>query len=410
MSKTVIVIGAGASGLICAGEAAKRGHNVLLFDKNSKVGRKIMITGKGRCNLTNNCAELSDLMDNIPGNGRFLYSSLSQFMPQDIMAFFENLGVKLKTERGNRVFPESDRAVDVVDALKRFIDSAGVKFINETVKSLIIRDGSVCGVITDDGREWNADAVVIATGGMSYPLTGSTGDGYRMAREAGHTVTKLSPSLSGLICSDGWVSKSAGLTLKNTGLKVVDNEKNKTIYEDFGEVLITHKGVSGPVILSASAHMSDMKDGKYSLLLDLKPALSEEKLDQRLLRDINENGQREIKTVLGGLLPSSMVPVMLSKCSLKGNEKCGEITREIRAKIKSELKGLKLSVRDFCPIEEAIITRGGVSVKEINPKTLESKLVKNLYFTGEIIDVDAYTGGFNLTIAFATGKLAGNSI
>ncbi len=410
MAKKVIVIGAGASGLMAAGRAAERGYEVLLFDKNAKVGRKLMITGKGRCNLTNYCTDMSELMDNIPQNNRFLYSAFSNFMPSDIMAFYENLGVKLKVERGNRVFPVSDKASDIVDALKKYIDLNRVKFIKSDVKKILTKDQKATGIITKDGEKYLADAVVLASGGLSYPLTGSNGDGYEMAKKLGHHITDLRPSLIGLICTDGWLGDAAGLSLRNISIKITDREKNKKVYEDFGELLITHKGVSGPVILSASAHLKDMKTDKYEISIDLKPALSESKLDDRLLREINKNGQKEIKTVIASLVPSSLINVILKKCGLSGKEKCAVISKEIRKKIALNLKDFRLDVKDFCPIEEAVITRGGIDIKEINPKTMESKIVKDLYFTGEIIDVDGYTGGFNLTIAFATGNLAGISI
>lgn len=410
MSKKVIVIGAGASGLMCAGTCAERGHTVTLFEKNGKVGRKLMITGKGRCNVTNFCADKEELLENIPINGKFLYSAFGKMPPCDIMDFFENLGVPLKTERGNRVFPVSDRAADIVDALKRYADNNGVNIINLPVKDIITENGKAIGVKAENGTSFYGDAVVVATGGLSYPLTGSTGDGYKFAKETGHTVTPLRPSLVGLKCVEGWCERAAGLSLKNVALEIEDTVKSKTIYSDFGEMLITHVGVSGPIILSGSAHLRNMASGRYVLHIDLKPALSEEKLESRLIRELTENGSKTVKSAVLTLVPSSLSGVILKKSGLAGTEKCGNITKESRKRLLTTLKDLTLTVKDFCPIDEAIVTSGGVSVKDIDPKTMMSKKIQNLYFIGEVIDVDGYTGGFNLTIAFATGRLAGSSI
>lgn len=410
MSKKVIVIGAGASGLMCAGKCAESGNSVTLFEKNSRVGRKLMITGKGRCNVTNLCTTVSELLENIPENGKFLYSAFSKMMPYDIMAFFENMGVPIKVERGNRVFPASDKAVDIVDALKKHVDKTGVNIINSRVVSIITENGQAVGVTDENNNSFYADAVVIATGGLSYPLTGSTGDGYKFAEKTGHAVTTLRPSLVGLKCLEGWCEKAAGLSLKNTALEIEDTFKSKIIYSDFGEMLITHTGVSGPMILSGSAHLRNMESGRYVLHIDLKPALSEEKLEARLIRELSENGSKEVKSAVLTLVPSSLAGVILKKSGLAGTEKCGNITKESRQKLLHTLKDLTLTVKDFCPMDEAIVTSGGVSVKDIDPKTMMSKKVKNLYFIGEVIDVDGYTGGFNLTIAFSTGYLAGLSI
>lgn len=410
MSKKVIVIGAGASGLMCAGKCAENGNSVTLFEKNSRVGRKLMITGKGRCNVTNFCTTVSELLENIPENGKFLYSALGKCMPYDIMAFFENMGVPVKVERGNRVFPLSDKAVDIVDALKKYVDKNGVNIINSGVTDIITENGQAVGVTTENGHSYYADAVVVATGGLSYPLTGSTGDGYKFAEKTGHNVTSLRPSLVGLKCFEGWCEKSAGLSLKNVALKIEDTVKSKIIYTDFGEMLITHIGVSGPMILSGSAHLRNMESGRYILHIDLKPALSEEKLEARLIRELTENGPKSVKSAVLTLVPSSLAGVILKKSGLAGTEKCGNITKEARQHLLHTLKDLTLTVADFCPMDEAIVTSGGVSVKDIDPKTMMSKKVQNLYFIGEVIDVDAYTGGFNLTIAFSTGYLAGISI
>lgn len=410
MSKKVIVIGAGASGLMCAGKCAENGNSVTLFEKNSRVGRKLMITGKGRCNVTNLCTSVDELLENIPENGKFLYSAFDKMMPYDIMAFFENMGVPIKVERGNRVFPASDKAVDIVDALKKYVDKTGVNIINSGVTDIITENGQAIGVTAENGNSYYADAVVVATGGLSYPLTGSTGDGYKFAEKTGHNVTKLRPSLVGLKCLEGWCEKAAGLSLKNTALKIEDTFKSKIIYSDFGEMLITHTGVSGPMILSGSAHLRNMESGRYVLHIDLKPALSEEKLEARLIRELSENGSKAVKSAVLTLVPSSLAGVILKKSGLAGTEKCGNITKESRQKLLHTLKDLILTVTDFCPMDEAIVTSGGVSVKDIDPKTMMSKKVKNLYFIGEVIDVDGYTGGFNLTIAFSTGYLAGLSI
>ena len=410
MSKKVIVIGAGASGLMCAGKCAENGHTVTLFEKNSRVGRKLMITGKGRCNVTNLCTSVDELLENIPENGKFLYSAFSKMMPYDIMAFFEDMGVPVKVERGNRVFPESDKAVDIVDALKKYVDKNGVNIINLKVESIITENGQAVGVTTENGNSYYADAVVVATGGLSYPLTGSTGDGYKFAEKTGHNITKLSPSLVGLKCLEGWCEGAAGLSLKNVSLEIEDTFKSKIIYSDFGEMLITHVGVSGPMILSGSAHLRNMESGRYTLHIDLKPALSEEKLELRLIRELTDNGSKTVKSAVLTLVPSSLAGVILKKSGLAGSEKCGNITKEARQKLLHTLKDLTLTVTDFCSMDEAIVTSGGVSVKDIDPKTMMSKKIQNLYFVGEVIDVDGYTGGFNLTIAFSTGYLAGLSI
>ena len=409
MSKKIIVVGAGAAGLMASGVAGEAGCEVLIIERNDRAARKVMITGKGRCNVTNNCTMINELIAAVPTNGRFLYGAFSKFMPIDTMEFFEDMGVPLKVERGNRVFPESDRAVDIVDALNAFSQDSGAKRIKGRVTQLIISDGAVSGVRLEDGSEYTADAVIVATGGASYPLTGSTGDGYALAAQAGHTVTELKPSLVPLVCHEGFCTDLQGLSLRNIEITVLDSESYKEVYKDFGEMLFTHFGVSGPVILSASAHMKDMKPRKYEIHIDLKPGLSYEQLDKRIQRDFLENANKNFINALDALLPKKIVPVIVRLSGIRPSTKVNQVTREQRSYLVNILKGLKVTVNGFRPIEEAIVTSGGVSTKEIDPRTMESKLCKGLYFAGEVIDVDAYTGGYNLQIAFSTGRLAGES-
>ncbi len=410
MAEKVIVIGAGAAGLMASGVAAENGKEVILIEKNDKPARKVMITGKGRCNVTNNCNLINDLISNVPTNGRFLYSAFSRFMPSDTIDFFEDMGVSLKVERGDRVFPESDKAADIVDALNKFSQDADAKRIKGTVTELIIEDNAVKGVVLADGERLLCDKVIVATGGASYPLTGSTGDGYRFAEQAGHTVTEIKPSLVPLVCHEGFCTDLQGLSLRNVEISVFDTESYKEIYRDFGEMLFTHFGVSGPLILSASSHMKDMKERKYEIHIDLKPALTYEQLDKRIQRDFLENSNKNFINALDALLPKKLVPVIVRLSGIKPSTKVNQVTKEMRAKLVNILKDMRVTVLKFRPIEEAIITSGGVSTKEIDPKTMESKLCRGLYFAGEVIDVDAYTGGFNLQIAFSTGRLAGESV
>lgn len=408
MNNSVLVVGAGAAGLMAAGSAAEAGARTVILERNDRPGRKVMITGKGRCNVTNNCASLQTLISNVPRNGRFLYGAFSRFMPADVMDFFEGRGVELKTERGNRVFPVSDKSSDIVDALAEFGYHKS-KVIKGRAVKLITENGYAAGIETENGETVYADKIIIATGGLSYPATGSTGDGYELAKQAGHTVTEIKPSLVPLEIHEGFCSELMGLSLRNTAIKVFDTEKNKEIYSDFGEMLFTHFGVSGPMILSASAHMRDMKKGRYKIFIDLKPALSIEQLDARILRDFSENTNKNFINALDGLLPKKLVPVVVKLSRIPMSEKVNQITREQRRALAELLKNLAVTVTDFRPVDEAIITSGGIDVSEINPKTMESKLVKGLYFAGEVIDADAYTGGFNLQIAFSTGRLAGLS-
>ncbi|WP_412370872.1 NAD(P)/FAD-dependent oxidoreductase, partial [Faecalispora sporosphaeroides] len=387
----LIVVGGGAAGMMAAGTAGELGLNVILIEKNARPGRKLGITGKGRCNLTNNCS-VQDVIAAVPTNPRFLYGAVSRFAPQDTMAFFEGLGVPLKTERGRRVFPQSDRAGDIIDALTRFLREHHVKILQGEARKLLIEEGGVRGVVLRDGTELLAPKVIVACGGASYPGTGSTGDGYRLARQAGHSVLPLRPSLVPLVEQGGDCARMQGLALKNAAVRVY--ERQKLIYEDFGELLFTHFGVSGPVVLSASSHMRRMEPGVYRLEIDLKPALPPEKLDARLQRDLEENSNKDFINSLGALLPRKMIPILVERSGIPPETKCNAITREQRRDFAALLKGFSVNIQGFRPIEEAIVTSGGVNVREINPKTMESKLVHGLYFAGEVLDVDAYTGGF----------------
>lgn len=391
--------------MMAAITAAENGAKVLLIEKNDRMGKKLAITGKGRCNVTNNC-DLNTLMENIPNNGRFLYSALSQYLPSDTMEFFESMGVALKTERGQRVFPVSDKAADIVKALTTRLAQLNVETARENVRSLIIENG-VCRGVNTHNRQFSAGAVILAAGGKSYPKTGSDGYGYRLAEQAGHTIITPRPSLSAFVTEEKWVRKAAGLTLKNAAVKLLDN--GKTIYEDFGELMFTADGVGGATVLSASAHIPEMSENRYKITIDLKPALTEKQLDARILRDFAELRGGTFGQSLRKLLPKELFEPVSEITGIPPEKKIGEINKLERKKLVNTLKFLTLKIKSFRPIDEAIITRGGVNVKEISPKTLESKLCKALYFAGEIIDADAYTGGFNLQIAFATGRLAGIS-
>ena len=409
MKKTVI-IGGGAAGLMAACAAAEKygGRAVTVIEKNRRPGRKLMITGKGRCNVTNNC-DRDTLISNVPANGRFLFSAFSDFGTADTMEFFEKRGVPLKTERGNRVFPVSDKASDIVDALVNAVNKSGVKILTAEAEEILTENFSVTGVRTRNGEILEADSVILATGGMSYPVTGSTGDGYEMAGMLGHTVTPLKASLVPLNVKQGFCSRLSGLSLKNVTLTVYESGRKKPVFSELGEMLFTHFGISGPLVLSASAHMRKMGSAEYVAYIDLKPALDEQKLDSRILRDFEEEKNRNFGNSLDKLLPKSIIPVIISLSGIAPDTKVNQISREQRARLCGVLKALRLDITGFRPIEEAIITGGGISVKEINPSTMESKLVSGLFFAGEIIDADAYTGGFNLQIAFSTGHLAGKN-
>lgn len=405
MKNKVIVIGGGAAGMMAAGTAALNGAQVMLIEKNDKTCRKVMITGKGRCNVTNFC-DNDEFISNVVTNSRFMYSAINAFSTYDTIAFFENLGVQTKIERGNRVFPVSDKSSDICDALRRFVLDSAVRIITDTVKALIIEDGDVVGVKCANSQYF-ADSVIVATGGKSYPTTGSTGDGYVFAKSVGHTVIKPAPSLVPMVSDDSFCADLQGLALKNVAVSVVDDNSNREIYSDFGELLFTHFGVSGPTVLSASAIIRDISSGRYSLHIDLKPALSHDELDKRILRDFAKFINKDICNSLFELMPKSMVPVVLSLCDIDPRTKCNIITAQQRKRIVDTLKDLRVIITSFRPIDEAIITSGGVDTKEIDPKTMRSKIIPSLYFAGEVIDVDAYTGGFNLQIAFSTGYLAG---
>lgn len=407
MSK-IVVIGGGAAGLLCGAKSAEKGNDVTIIEKMNRPARKLMITGKGRCNVTNASFELDDLISNVPTNPRFLYSAFSNFMPYDTMALFEELGVPLKIERGNRVFPVSDKAVDIVDALVNFANDSGAKIIHGSAKAFELEENKIKAVVLEDKTKIECDKVCLCTGGKSYPLTGSTGDGYILAQSVGHTVTTLKPSLVPLVCSNNFISKLQGLSLKNIEVTLYENDKD--IYRDFGEMIFTHYGVSGPVILSASSHIKSMGKKQYKIKIDLKPALDFHTLDKRICRDFEEFANKDFVNSLSKLLPNKLIPVIVSLSGIPASEKVNQITREQRLKLVELIKNFYVTVSDFRPIDEAIVTSGGVNVKEINPKTMQSKIIDNLYFAGEIIDVDAYTGGFNLQIAFSTAVLCADNM
>lgn len=403
--KKIAVVGGGAAGMMAALQISRmpggEDAEVTLFERNPRLGRKLGITGKGRCNLTNECS-FQDFLKNVPTNPKFLYSAISEFSPQDTIALFEELGVPLKTERGNRVFPVSDKAADIVNALK---SSLNCRIENRRVSGITVKDGHVSGLAAGD-RQYGFDRIILATGGLSYPLTGSTGDGFRMAKELGHSITELVPSLVPMNISQKWCRELQGLSLKNTKITVLLAQSGKVVYTDFGEMMFTHFGVTGPMILSASAMLSGMQKGKYKLLIDLKPALDEKKLDLRIVSDFSKFSNRDFENSLSELLPSKLIPVIVRLSGIPQKKKANVITKEERLRLVRLLKGLELTIDGFRPIDEAIVTKGGIDVSQINPKTMESKLVKGLFFAGEMIDVDAYTGGFNLQIAFATAFAA----
>ena len=401
----VIVVGGGPAGMMAAIAAAEYGQRVCLLEPNSRLGKKLNITGKGRCNVTNNCS-VEELMRNIPCNGRFLYSAFSQYDSADVMAFFEAQGVPLKTERGNRVFPVSDRSFDISGALEKYLRQLDVSLVRDKAAALILRDGRLAGV-KGGGADYEAGKVILATGGVSYPLTGSTGDGYRLAKSVGHTVVPPRASLVPLVEEGELCKRLQGLSLRNVALRVYADDKK--ILEDFGEMLFTHFGVSGPLILSASAHMRNFGKRQYRLEIDLKPALDEQTLDARLLSDFKKHINSDFINALNELLPQKLIEPFVELTGVPPRAKVHDITREQRRRILQLLKAFPVKIGGTRPVDEAIITSGGVSVKEVNPSTMESKLMPGLYFAGELLDVDAYTGGFNLQIAWSTGHLAGVS-
>lgn len=404
-----VIVGAGASGLFCSVQLAWQGKSVLVIEHSEKCGKKLLITGKGRCNVTNN-SDAQNVMRNIPRNSKFMYSSLGQFSPEDTMSFFECLGVELKTERGNRVFPVSDKASDIVDALVSTAKNAGVEFAFDDVRSFVFEGKQLKGVKSEKNTYLGKN-VVIATGGRSYPRTGSTGDGYKLARSVGHHVTDITPSLCPVVTKEREECASAmGLSLKNCTLTLRENDEKKPLYHELGEMLFTHFGLSGPLVLSASAHLKDLKNNKYYLDIDLKPALSHEQLDLRILRDFNDFPNRDFCNSLNKLLPSKIIPIVIKRSGITEDKKVNQINREERQRLVETIKKLTYTVEKMRSIDEAIVTRGGVDVKEIDPKTMGSKLVDGLYFIGEVLDVDAYTGGYNLQIAFSTAYACANHI
>lgn len=406
----IIVIGGGAAGMMAAAAAAEQGVKVIVYEKNEKLGKKLFITGKGRCNLTNHC-DMETLFGNVVTNGKFLYSAFYGFDNQAAMDWFEKAGCRLKTERGGRVFPVSDHSSDVIGALSGQLKRGKADIrLRQQVKSLLVQEGRIKGVKLSDGKTEYGDCVILATGGLSYPLTGSDGDGYRMAEENGHTIKETSPSLVPFIVREKWCRDLQGLSLKNVKMSL-GPEGKKAFYEGFGEMLFTHFGVSGPLVLSASSYYAKCKDKRQvTVTVDLKPALTAEQLDKRILRDFEQNLNKQFKNVIGGLYPAKLIPVMIELSGIDGDKKIHEITRQERGRLAGITKGLTMQVTGLRNYNEAIITQGGVTVKEVNPSTMESKLVKGLYFAGELLDLDAVTGGFNLQIAWSTGHLAGSSI
>lgn len=406
-NKRVIVVGGGAAGMMAAIHAAYCGAEVTLLEKNDRLGKKLRITGKGRCNVTNDCGA-NEFLTNVPSNPRFLYAALNRFSTSDTMDFFEGCGVELKVERGKRVFPKSDKAADIVNAMIDRCRDVGVKIVTDKVTGLAIEDGRACGVMAG-GKKYEADSVIVCTGGRSYPGTGSDGDGYRFAREAGHTVTALRPSLVPIVAEGMLCRSMQGLSLKNVSLKILKGEGGKCVYEDFGEMMFTHFGMTGPMVLSASAHIPDIEKGGYIAVIDLKPALDEAELDARIRADFAKYNNKDFVNSLGDLLPLKAIEPIVSLSGIDPRKKVNSVTKEERRRLLEAIKYMKIPLSRFCSIDEAIITKGGVAVDEINPKTMESKIVSGLYFAGEVLDVDAYTGGFNLQIAFSTAVLAGEN-
>ena len=413
----VIVIGGGPAGMLAAISAAKNGHKVIILEKMNSLGRKLLITGKGRCNITSSLP-MEEFIKNTPGNGNFLYSAFKTFTNENIIELLKNNGLEVKEERGNRIFPVTDKSLDVLNALVKELKKLNVEIkTNSKVNKILVEENKVQGVILENNQKIEAEKVILATGGKSYPATGSTGDGYKIAENIGHTITTIKPSLVPLEVKNKDLKlckKMQGLSLKNVEIKLIDKSKNKIVYEDFGEMIFTHFGVSGPTILSASAHLLRyknveelLKQEKIVLSIDLKPALTEEKLNLRLLRDFEPNKNKKFRNSLDELLPKKMIEVMIEASDIDEEKQVNSITKKERESLVKLLKNFEITISDLRPIEDAIITSGGINIKEINPKTMESKLVEGLFFAGEIIDVDSYTGGFNLQIAYSTGYVAG---
>lgn len=404
----VIVIGGGPAGMMAAATAALYGKKAVLLEKNSRCGRKLAITGKGRCNVTNDCDETT-FFQNIPTNPKFLYSVIRAFGTQDTKDWFEGRGIALKTERGNRVFPQSDRAQDIVEAMVHACKESGVEIRECEVESLLCENGTVCGVLCSGGRRFLSRSVIVATGGVSYPLTGSTGDGYRFAEQVGHTVTERKPSLVPLVSDSEDCRDMQGLSLRNVVVTLWDRQAKKALFCELGECLFTHYGMSGPLILSASSHIRTFEPKRYEIRIDLKPGLDDKQLDARILRDFSKYANRDFINALSDLLPKKMIPIIVYRSHISAFTKVNSVTREQRRALFEQIRCFCVPVDGFRPVEEAIVTAGGVSCKEINPRTMESKLCSGLYFAGEVLDVDGYTGGFNLQIAFSTGYAAGIS-
>ncbi|MEA4847322.1 MAG: NAD(P)/FAD-dependent oxidoreductase [Clostridiaceae bacterium] len=407
MKYDVIVIGGGPAGMMAAGTAASRGKRTLLIEKNEKLGKKLFITGKGRCNVTNT-ADFDEFMKNIPKNSKFFFSSFNSFSNDDLISLLESLGLKTKVERGGRIFPESDKSSDVIKTLEKYLNKNRVEVkLNSRLLGMRQENGAVTGALLDNGQVMECSSLIVCTGGLSYPQTGSTGDGYEIAERAGHSIIEPKPSLVPLVSEDTFIKELQGLSLKNISIRAETD--GKLLYEDFGEMLFTHYGLSGPVILSASFYISDhlRKRKEVKISIDLKPALSEDALDKRIIRDFEKNTNKQFKNSLDELLPRKLIPVIIALSGIDGSKEIHQITKQERKNLVMLLKGFTVNVTGTRPIEEAIVTSGGINLKEINPKTMESKLVKSLYFAGEVIDLDAFTGGFNLQIAFSTGYTAG---
>lgn len=403
--KKVIVVGGGASGMMAAIKAAEKGEDVTLIEKNEKLGKKIFITGKGRCNVTTN-KDIEEIIKNIPGNGNFMYSALYTFTNIDLMNMIQAKGIKLKVERGERVFPESDKSSDIIKCFELYLRENNVNvMLNTKVTDIYYDNERISGVEVNNSTKIKCDTVIVATGGKSYPFTGSTGDGYIFAKKLGHSIRDIKPSLIPLVAKEEWIRDLMGLSLKN--IEIAVKAKNKVIYKDFGEMLFTHFGVSGPIILSASRKVSEYLPGEVQLSIDLKPALSFEELDNRIIKDFQKVKNKQFKNSLDELLPQKLIPVIIELSGIEENKQVNSITKEERQIIVKLLKSFSLTIIGTRPIEEAIITRGGVNVKELDPRTMESKIIKNLYFVGELLDVDALTGGYNLQVAFSTGYCAG---